>query len=1535
MDLQSKYKKLDHRDHVLARPGMYIGSIEEDSYNTWVYDEDTKTMVKKDIKIVPGLYKIFDEILVNAIDHATRTKMEREKDETVQLVKNIRVTLDKETGSVCITNDGDGIEVELHPEHNVYVPELIFGHLLTSTNYDDTEEKIIGGQNGLGSKCIGKNTMVPMFDGTIKQAKHINIGDQLIGDDGTVRTVLHKICGKSTMFEVTQARGESYTVNEDHILTLQMPDHKLIFWDSHGWKILWWDKEANCINTKYYPAYPCQQSGNSKRHCSRTHQGVPWKPPTKTPDTNNGNVRKAFEEVTKFAESISNNNVFDISIKDYMSLDKATQSRLAGVRGACVDWSYKAVELDPYVLGLWLGDGASDYLNAWLEQTGNHYRENGCAHLKMLLEKYDLVRNKHIPTDYIVNSRDVRLKVLAGLIDTDGKMRDGTHINITQGIHHERLARDIVHLVRSLGFYCTMRTRKVYFRHNNERKSSMAYSINISGNIGTIPTLLPRKRCINTKAHNNNGSCGQISVRELEVGDYVGLKIDGNERFVINDFTVTHNCTNIFSKSFNVETVDARRKRIYQQEFTNNMSKVSEPVIKYCAKKPYTSITFLPDYERFKLPRGMNGDVYNLFVKRTFDVCALTDNDVNVWLNGVKLEYKNFERYVDLYIGDKKDKQRVYEKLNDRWEIVATSTDVMGFEQVSFVNGIWTIRGGKHVDYIANQIVSQLCEMINKRRKGADIKPQHIKSCLMLFIKSTITNPTFDSQTKDLLTTPVSKFGSKAEIVEKFVEKLYKSDIVERALALSEVNAQKNLKKTDGKKANKIRGLVKLDDANLAGTARSRECTLILTEGDSAKSMALSGLAVVGRDLYGVFPLRGKLLNVKDVTAKKLMENEEIQNIKKIMGLESGKKYNDIGDLRYGRIMIMSDQDHDGSHIRGLIMNMFETLWPSLVKKCGFLVSLLTPIIKATNKTNRQQLSFYNMTAFNKWHEETGDISAWDIKYYKGLGTSTEEEAKEYFRTMHQVTYDYSEDCEAKLDLAFNKKRSDDRKLWLNNYDPSASLDYEEENEHVTYTDFIDKELIHFSVYDVKRSIPSMVDGLKPSQRKILYSCFKRNLVKEIKVAQLSAYVSETSAYHHGDASLQAAIICMAQDFVGSNNINLLKPNGQFGNRVMGGKNAAAPRYIFTELEKIAFNIFRKEDANVLKYLDDDGMPVEPEYYVPIIPMALVNSCIGIGTGFSTSIPAFNPLDIVSRLKWMLENNGSIEFTDKLVPWYRGFEGTIEPIDEKYNTFVSRGIYVRNDDKSLEVLELPVGTWTEDYKAFLEDYLEKNPKVLKDYQSYYTTTKVRFVLSFAPGELDKLLENKDAFEKEFKLSSRNITTTNMHLFDSRGIIHKYANVEEVFADFYKVRYATYEKRIALLITELENDITKVSSKAKFVLDVCNGSIKVMGASKQEVTCVLEGMGYPKYDGNYNYLINMPIYSLTKEKQEQLLKELADMEALLEEYNTTTVKDIWMKELLELEGALDGFGKNHAKKMVEEDKNKGSKKKVAAKRVVKK
>ena len=465
-----------------------------------------------------------------------------------------------------------------------------------------------------------------------------------------------------------------------------------------------------------------------------------------------------------------------------------------------------------------------------------------------------------------------------------------------------------------------------------------------------------------------------------------------------------------------------------------------------------------------------------------------------------------------------------------------------------------------------------------------------------------------------------------------------------------ELDANKLSKKTDGKKSGSIRGIKKLDDANFAGTHRSHECTLILTEGDSAKAMAIAGLSELGRDKYGVFPLKGKVLNVRDITESKISNNEEIKNLKQIIGLESGKTYDNNKSLRYGSVMFLTDQDTDGYHIKGLLINLFNCKWKSLYEMKGFIKSMATPIVKATKGSN--EIQFYNLSDYEKW-KVNKDNKGWSIKYYKGLGTSSRDEAKEYFKNMKSITYTVDELSEDSIKKAFAKERADDRKDWLKPYKSENVLELEEGNNDITYTTFIDKELIHFSHADNIRSIPHIIDGLKPSQRKVLYASFLKNITKDIKVSQFTGYISEKTSYHHGEMSLQGTIISMAQNFVGSNNIELLVPSGQFGTRLQMGKDSASPRYIFTRLNDITNKIYIKSDEPILKYLDDDGFSIEPEKFVPIIPMILVNGTIGIGTGWSTNVPQYNPKDLIDQIK-RLNNNEELK---ELSPYYRDFKG--------------------------------------------------------------------------------------------------------------------------------------------------------------------------------------------------------------------------------------------------------------------------------------
>ena len=1489
---------------------------------------------------------------------------------------------------------------------------------------------------------------------------------------------------------------------------------------------------------------------------------------------------------------------------------------------------------------------------------------------------------------------------------------------------------------------------------------------------------------------------------------------------------------NIFSTKFIVEICDAKRNKFFIQEWTDNMLNTTGPTISKLSVKTKSSvkITFYPDFQRFNI-KDLNNDHLNLFHRRTIDIAGVSPLKLKVFFNDNKVNITSFKSYIELY----NDSTLYYDEI-DRWSVGVIYNNSGNSDTISFVNGINTFRGGTHCNHVIDNITKTLInDYMKKKDKDVKITTTLLKDNLIFFINSVIVNPAFSSQTKDTLTTKIDKFGSKYEPSIAFLKKLSKCGILEHALELAKLKESSSLKKTDGKKQIKITGIPKLEDANKAGSKDSYKCTLILTEGDSAKATAMAGLSVIGRDYFGVFPLKGKMLNVREATNIQLLNNEEIKHLKTIIGLKQGEDYSSdvkFNTLRYGHVLMLTDSDVDGSHIKGLFMNMVHSLWPSLIKRTEFIQSLHTPIVKATK--GKEIISFYNLVEYENWIIKTKDSKNYKVKYYKGLGTSTSLEAKEYFTDINQklITYlwenqnkeikpddeenelfvdkptcedddseseniDTCNDSEAfipihddddALRLAFDKRRADDRKKWLKNYDKNNILKYEQKQ--IPYYDFVHSDLIHFSNEDLIRSIPSVIDGLKPSHRKILYGSILRGLDKdEIKVSQLAGFVSDKAAYHHGEMSLNGAIIGMAQDYVGSNNINILKPNGQFGclapetpilmwngsikradaivigdelvgddgmvrnvneitngndnmykitteynqeytvnsehiitlyyknnnvikhkksnnlyyfnyfdgksikslsikynlnilnndhfnkskitkesaynhilekqqiiknkynisniidikisdyielskhnkselfmisntnvinwkkqpvkidpyilgawlgdgnhegngitsidteilkafalwldtincemthhtnginhenyhygirrkgtgyiipigdkehssktcvgcctskkkspicdcvfeklptqllseqkelindtkvkmfyntnpfkhllkemnlyknkhipkeylyndeetrlqllagfidtdgcvksqknnqicvisqskkihsnliyeleylcktlgfstsiysstykktikgeditmlilsimgehlykiptklprkkiidyrnkrifvynnymnftikeigigpfngwaldgnerfllgnfivthnSRLRAGKDFASSRYIWTMLETLTPLIFNSQDTPLLNNLTDDGMPIEPEYYVPIIPMVLVNGTEGIGTGFSTKIPPFNPINIIDNLINMMNNKP----IDEMYPWWQGYKGSIIKINN--TSFEAKSVWEIKDNK-LIITELPIGEATANYKEFLEKMLAgtpmrnstiKKPKTksnpLLSYIDNNTDTQVYFELTFEDG----FLSDKTDIEKIYKLSKK-ISLNNMHLYSPLGKIKKYNTIEEIMRDYYDIRIKLYEDRKEHQLKLLKHQLSIISNKLRFILMVVNDELIVNKKKKSALEFELESHKFPLLgrtinDTNisYDYLLSMPIYNLTLEKIEELQKQedknTAEYNTLLELSSNT----MWLNELLDLKEKYNNWT---SKKMIE-------------------
>jgi DNA topoisomerase-2 len=964
----------------------------------------------------------------------------------------------------------------------------------------------------------------------------------------------------------------------------------------------------------------------------------------------------------------------------------------------------------------------------------------------------------------------------------------------------------------------------------------------------------------------------------------------------------------IWSVMGTVETVDHTRGLKYTQTFRQNLDIIEPPVVSKCKGKPYTKITFHPDYARLGIP-ALTSDMIALFKKRVYDISAVTDKSLKVRYNGELLPTKNFQQYIDLYIGNKDAMARVYEETDPRWEYAVAISPSHEFVQISFVNGIHTCKGGKHVEFILNQITRKMIEFIEKKKK-IKVNANSIKEQLVLFVRCDIENPAFDSQTKDFMNTPVAKFGSSCTVSDKFIEKVAKMGVMDAACAINDIKEHKAAKRMDGSKTKNIRGIPKLMDANMAGTDKSRQCILILCEGDSAKAGIVSGLSSEDRNNIGVYPLKGKVMNVRGELTKRISENKEITEIKQILGLEKGKQYLSMDDiatsLRYGKVLFLTDQDADGSHIKGLCVNLFQSEWSSLIRIPGFIGFMNTPILKARRGQN--ELLFYNDGEYNLWKSANNEGVGWNVKYYKGLGTSTGKEFKEYFEHKKIVNFTYAGDgSDDAIDMVFNKKRADDRKGWLEKYDRESYVDTS--NQDITYEEFINKELIHFSKYDCDRSIPNLMDGLKISLRKILYAAFKKNLTSEIKVAQFTGYVSEHSCYHHGEASLNQAIVGLAQNFVGSNNINLLVPSGQFGTRMQGGKDSASERYIFTQLTRITRCLFPQADDAILTYLNDDGFQVEPTWYAPIIPMVLVNGSKGIGTGFSTDIMSYNPIDIIAYIKCKLreENASHIGF----MPYYEGFNGSIVQVSE--SKYLFKGRYETIGADKIRVTELPVGFWTQDFKEMLEEMTEstvdktgkKVAPLIRDYDDMSKDTTVDFVVTFPKDRLAELeangSEHGNGVEKLLKLCSTS-STTNMHLFNEKDKLKKYANVPEIIDDYYKTRLELYGIRKLHLMDVLDRELLVLSNKARYIQEILNDTIDLRRKRKEQVIEILCSKEYSivDEDAEYKYLTKMSMDSVTEENVAKIMNERDKKACELEAIKSKPIVVMWEEELVALE-----------------------------------
>ena len=985
--------------------------------------------------------------------------------------------------------------------------------------------------------------------------------------------------------------------------------------------------------------------------------------------------------------------------------------------------------------------------------------------------------------------------------------------------------------------------------------------------------------------------------------------------------------TNVFSTHFVVEHGDPNEGKKFIQEFKNNVTSRTKPVLTpYRAKTGYTKIHFHPDFEAFDNYPGIDDDFYSLLKKTAYDCAMITG--LNVIFNEEKIKITSLEKYAKLFFPDTKNYLLFKNKNGDETVFIERKTDkeeADHVEHVSFVNGVETRGGGVHVDAWRDAFFPGIVRAFNSRKpkKGMPqlkTTAKQVYPYFVMFMRCEVEQPAFDTQSKETLNSPTPHT---VKPNEKEIAKVLKWSFVSSLEDILSAKVERSLNKKETVVKKPLLGN-KLTDANWAGTKKGKDCVLLITEGLSAKNLADAGIAAIkAHNVFGAYAIRGKFINVTNATKQEIANNEEIKALKSVIGLQSGvdyKKQENFDRLRYKKVWLFTDADDDGIHIRGLLINFFRVLFPTLIERGDFIFSLSSPVV--TFAKGKEVLKFYSNPDFKKWSEKNKAKGV--MKYRKGLGAYSQSEAKQVFDEPKTIKFvcEGDEDEKEYLKLAFDDEESDLRKQWITRDMPKDTKIESKKIEETEFTyqgimtlsEFIENQLIIYHRMVLRRALPSLFDGFKEASRKVFMGIRAENLRKPMIVEQLLGKISSRTCYHHALTALYGTVCGMAQGFVGANNIPLLVADGMMGTRMDGGSSPAAARYPSTMLEDIADALFPPVDEPLLNYLYEDKTCIEPEHYIPILPLILVNGGDGIASGFSTKIPCFNPKDIVSWIRTWLKDEKSVKNLSPLVPWYRGFKGKIYLTESKTSkSWISEGILEKGEKGWWHIKELPVGMSTHKFQEYLESLASFTDKktgrkvtLISEIQAFNTPNSVHFKIKPTASFIPSMTHTNN-----FKCLVKKSSMSNFVLLNYYGYPVKYSGPEHILRDFCKVRIMYYEKRKEYLEKQLKIEFKKDTNRYRYIKAVVDGKLDMhqkdddLEASMQELK--LEKMIHGNNEEpSYDYLLSMQMRSMTEKKLEELKKSAELSTKKLKELQAKTAKDLWIEDLDAFEEAYQKF-----------------------------
>ena len=1583
-----QYEKKSLHDQILLRPDTYIGSVKRTltSEPVYYFDETTKRFNKGFLQLSDGLIRLFIEVISNAIDNVWRSK------EFGIPVKFIKIQITPTT--ISVWNDGRNIPTGLHPTEKVYTPEMIFGHLLTSSNYNDSEERKTSGKNGLGVKLSSafstsfKINIYNKEEGVLYTQEWSNnmkiCNPPKLAKRGFPKTIME---GSNGFTEVTFspdfARFGLTEFDRDHLVLLKKLVYDAAMTVSfHGVKVFVnegeeKEKEVPVKDIKDYVGYyfpnglPEEHVVVATPDCKVCLVGgaEDW---THVSFVNGIFTKDGGVHVDTWAKALFDPIVekctkkkMTVTIRDirkhfflfvYSSVDKPTfesqsKNRLTGPK---VETDVKAAVINK--ISKW------DFMEKL--ELSQKMKED-----KAMKDNTERKRGR-----VVIRGLDEATK--AGTKDSKDCVlcvAKGTPINIGQ------ISVPIEQLEEFIEYDC--------YTYDEVQKGCNLNKINKFWNQGKKEcvqvTFIDGKQIICTPDHKILTVDGWVEAQDALSKNAI-CSIDNNKLDVKldTDWKLT-----LGTRTFSLDTVDNYMKtlsfvRILGFAMTDGNLRVGyDDCIRGCVylgnkldvqevcrdislltgKKPNvmecnnsfsvelpSEITDCIKHleneiiigkrlnQRSTLPKFICSQSCPLSVVAEFlgamfggdGHAPCFDTSYRESLTGVNFSLCKEEQNID----NLREFLQCIASLLKRFDIETSirnpvkrqlkSNSIQIYEQVLSIPNKYFVKFHECIGFkycypkqlrlnivssfytLKQKLIDQKWRRIDEILNSVQIKG---KSILEAVNDNNTNFPNSDeikfAQTSDIKPTIIYKTNKNRNC--DLVIGLKFSEFLESIGATSVwKTSDKTLDKTTEviptfyKKVIDVRSVGERDvyDIEVSKNHNFLAQGVVLhncvSEGESAKGYIIAGIKYgvfgkKGNEYIGVMPIRGKFLNVKNAKKSTLIENEEVKALIQALGLQFNVDYRveeNRKKLRYGRFIAVSDSDNDGFHITGLLYNFFHTLFPTLLEVDGFFNFMRTPILKINKKS--QRLSFFYLLQA-KEYIEANKVNKEYIKYYKGLGTSTKDDIKDDFGR-RVVTLLKDPKTDTMVEQVFSNEHADFRKTWIQEYTPRETYpivkDYE--TERLPASDFFNFEMIQFSIADNNRSIPNVLDGLKESQRKILYVAFKRNLKydgKSLKVAQFGASVAETTNYHYGENSLFKAIVKMGQRFVGANNVPLLYDDGNFGSRNGHPKNgigedAASPRYIFTRLAELTRFLFRAEDDDYLPNIEEEGEMIEKAYYLPILPVALLNGCEGIGSGWRCELPMYNPVDVASWVKQYV-TRGSSDVT--LTPWFRGFKGEVSV---EGRTVTTRGLLTQISDSVYRVHEIPVGVSIERFKDKIKDLQEDG--TIKDIVTNNNTENTVDMTFKTTKEVD--------LKKLGLISTYSLST--MVFFNSEGKLFRYDKVEDILKEFCDKRAEFYVVRKQGEIKRMQYQLDLLENKARFIREVLSGTIVLRNKDEDELSLECSKKGYSKIEDSYDYLLSIQIKNMTAKKVEQLESNITSLKDELKAYTNKTTSSMWIEEI---------------------------------------